>query len=183
MALWKNLSCQDILRHYSPFWQGVCQSSTTLEDCCTHPQCLWRSNQLSASCTAVGFFILVLLIYRMSWPSLLLYSSAPVLLQPGLCDPTRCLPSLLIRMVNARAHLPGPAVVLNTPSPHCVFPLAYARTLCRLMASSKKPATFSPSSCTANRTHLRLDVKSRYNLTNDFDLKNTVGFYTDEKAL
>lgn len=30
---------------------------------------------------------------------------------------------------------------------HCVLPLANARTLCRLIASSRNPATFSLSSC------------------------------------
>lgn len=43
------------------------------------------------------------------------------------------------------APLSGPAAVV-TPPPHCVLPETSARTRCRLMASSRNPATFSLSS-------------------------------------
>lgn len=54
-----------------------------------------------------------------------------------------------------------PGKSLSWPPPHCVLPQASVRTRCRLMASSRNPATFSLSSYTANRACLRLDKKSQ----------------------
>lgn len=71
-----------------------------------------------------------------------------------LCDPFHCTLPFLIRVINAPAPLSGPAAVVTPP--HCALPEASARTRCRLMASSRNPATFSLSSYTAHRTFLRI---------------------------
>lgn len=79
-------------------------------------------------------------------------------LQP--CNPACCPLPLSIRVVTAQAPPSGPAAVMTPP--HCAPPEASARTRCRLMASSRNPATFSLSSCTAHKTFI---YKTRYEIT------------------
>ena len=70
-------------------------------------------------------------------------------LSSRLCNPSRC-PLSLSRC--ALWSTPGPLWLgqpVLWPPPHCVLPDVSARTRCRLMASSRNPATFSLSSCTA----------------------------------
>lgn len=69
-------------------------------------------------------------------------------LVPWPCASACCPLPALIHAINNWAHLSRPPPRGQTPQPahHCVLPLANARTRCRLMASSRNPATFSLSS-------------------------------------
>lgn len=169
----ENLNCQDILRHDSPFRQGVCQSSTALWDCWTQSWCLWPSNQrclwLLSQFPRVSSFSLGWFTDCQGPASFCICpfflspaGSAPIALSvPGCVIPPAAL-SLFDPCGQRRAPLSGPAAVVTPP--HCVLPEASARTRCRLMASSRNPATFSLSSCTGHRTFLRLDMKCQYYL-------------------
>lgn len=147
----ENLSCQDILRHDGPFRQGVCQSSTVLWDCRTQPWCLWSSNQRCCRYLSQCWrFLLVSgMIY---WLSSLCLS--PFYPQLGQLPPLllflavrSCL--LPCTFLNPCGQHPGPLYLgqraVVTPL-HNVLPEVSVRTRCRLMASSKNPATFSLSS-------------------------------------
>lgn len=169
VVLWeKKVSCQDILRHDSPFRQGICQSSTALWDCWTQPWCLWSSNQRSLRFLSQSwhFHLMSKMIYWLSRPSILLYLSPyPQLgLFPLLPAVWSCpLPSPFPRFEwsTPQAPLSGPAAVVTPP--HCVLPAASALTRCRLIASSRNPATFSPSSCSGHTTK---DLFSKLHKTN-----------------
>lgn len=150
----EKLSRQDFLRHDSPFKQGVCQSSTALWGRWSQPCSLRSSNQrrlrfLSqhqhSSSFSLGLFRLSIHLYLS--PFLSPAGSAPS--APSVPDcvilPAALLLSFSIYVVDA----PGPSVRASRchdPLPHCVLPEASARTRCRLIASSRNPATFSMSS-------------------------------------
>lgn len=122
------------------------------------PRWLWPSNQRSPSFRSQlwRFLLLSQMIYCMSRPNVLLFLS-PFYSQLGqrsafFYNPAvwSCpLPSSFLDPPGQRpAPLCGPVPVVTTP--HCVLPQAIDRTRCRLMASSRNPATFSLSSFREN---------------------------------
>lgn len=151
-GIMKKPSCQDILRHVSPFRRG----RMSLFDCAvgslnaaTMPPAL-QPNECSVLPQLRGT----------SFPSPIILSSIPIFKTPQLGQ----LSSLyLFPQLRDSAFFwywstnsttgptyPGQQVQwARTPhsAHHCVLPLANARTRCRLMASSRNPATFSLSSC------------------------------------
>lgn len=171
-GIMKNPSCQDIVRHGSPFRQGGCQSSTALWGRWAQPRCLRLSKQSSAQ---------VLL----SWGvPLFLLGSPPYFEIPQLDQlsslslfPWFCL--LLSSCIDPRHQQWGPSLQATQSGPdprpthHCVLPLANARTLCRLIASSRNPATFSLSSCRLKKKHVYVPHKKE----NKTSAKNSFWIY------
>lgn len=147
-----------ILRHCSPFRQGVSQSSAALWECwntaVTLPVLLTRG--------VLGLSLSVLVSSPYVWDDLLtVKGQRPSVFVPVLSPDTWAplpLPSVPSCLILLAALSLSPSVwskpwarlglLLSWPPPHCVLPEASARTRCRLMASSKNPATFSLSSYT-----------------------------------
>lgn len=160
----ENVTCRDILRHGSPFRQGVCQSFTAfvglLNTAMKPPDVQPEVSSLHLShCRPFLHLSAVihcqdadsLFVLSASWVSSCLSTSIPV---PAVWS--RPLPSPFL---HSRGWCPGPSAWASRhrrhrcrdPRPHCVFPEACARTRCRLIASSRNPATFSLSSYTEHR--------------------------------
>lgn len=162
MALWEKLSCQDVLRRGSPLRQEVGQSSTAL----------WITAVLqpevpSLSLSVPPFFSLgcffSFFFFGLSWTSITLCvpPSSPPLAPAGppplsfpfclrLSDPSRC-PLLFFDQRGQRPLTLGAGLDIAMTTPQSAPPEASARTRCRLMASSRNPATFSLSSYAFNR--------------------------------
>lgn len=173
----ENLSCQDILRHCSPFRQGVCQSSTALWECWNtammppvlQPEAPWAPLSVLAFSPSVWDDLLTVKGQR---PSVFVPVLSPAMWAPStplcsqLCDPSP-LPSPFLHPCGQR---PGPhclGLLLSWPPPHCVLPEASARTRCRLMASSRNPATFSLSSYTQQTKECigKKKIRTRYGIS------------------
>lgn len=155
----ENLSCQDILRHGSPFRQGgfvnlplLCGVSGPCRDASGSPNRGAFHLSLS-SCIFLPFFIdpggstSVCICIPLLFPA---GSASSVPSVPGcVIPPTSLSPSLTLSLLWC-VQGPGPLSLglqlWGPPFLHCVLPEASARTRCRLMASSRKPATFSLSS-------------------------------------
>lgn len=148
----KNPSCQDIVRHGGPFRQGGRQPSTVLWDRWAQPRCLRLSEQTRAQfLLSWGVPLFLLGSFSASSPYFEISQLAQLSslsLFPWFCP---LLSPVLTHAINNGAHLSRRPSLGQTPPPphthHCVLPLANARTLCRLIASSRNPATFSLSSC------------------------------------
>lgn len=108
----ENLSCQDILRHCSPFRQGICQSSTALWECwntammppVVQPEAPWAPLSVLAFSPSVWDDLLTVKGQR---PSVFVPVLSPAMWAPStplcsqLCDPSRCPLPFSIRVVNA----------------------------------------------------------------------------------
>lgn len=164
MALWEKLSCQDVLRRGSPLRQEVGQSSTALWiTAVLQPEVPSLSLSMPPFFFSLGCFFSFFFFSDSPGPaSLSVCPHRPPPLAPAgppplsfpfclrLSDPSRC-PLLFFDQRGQRPMTLGAGLDIAMTTPQSAPPEASARTRCRLMASSRNPATFSLSSYAFNR--------------------------------